>query len=371
MLGTFNIPVVLLSFGISFLGAYTSICSCEQLRGVHLKNASQMGIYHVLHWLFLIGASLGGVGIWCMHFIGMSAMTLKDSNGNNVNIEFNAGVSLMSLVVAVFFICAGVFIASHDRVFAKTKTEILELFMQDFGNLTLNEIKLISAFRLLFISVTRELGYLVAGGLVAGSGVCIMHYVGMAAMEFYGRIHWNYGIIAASVIFAVLVSTIAFWILFRLLSMYPDYESLRILSALVMAIAVCGMHYGGMMAANFELDSTYKTHLAWKSTTFKNEEALYPCLLAAILVLWIFNVIISGDLRFKVGRYRHYLLKTSNGMEKFTALLSAIESLGGESNPNTRLSKMSRTFGSNSVAPIPNSIHPSQQSEDMRAAEEV
>ncbi len=72
-----------------------------------------------------------------------------------------------------------------------------------------------------------------------------MHYLGMWAMSFEGHIVWDEGVIASSIVIALVASTAAFWILFRLLSLYPHMEILRIASSLVMALAVCGMHYTG------------------------------------------------------------------------------------------------------------------------------
>ncbi len=67
----------------------------------------------------------------------------------------------------------------------------------------------------------------------------------MWAMSFDGHIVWDEGIIAASILIALVASTAAFWILFRLLSLYPHMEVLRLASAFIMALAVCGMHYTG------------------------------------------------------------------------------------------------------------------------------
>ncbi len=64
-------------------------------------------------------------------------------------------------------------------------------------------------------------------------------------MAFPGDIAWDSGIIASSIVIALVASTAAFWILFRLLSLYPQKEVLRLGSAAIMTIAVCGMHYVG------------------------------------------------------------------------------------------------------------------------------
>ena len=70
----------------------------------------------------------------------------------------------------------------------------------------------------------------------------------MLAIDFSGTIRYNYGIVAASVLIALIACTAAFWILYRLLSLYPNKEILRIASAITMTIAICGMHYTGKIA---------------------------------------------------------------------------------------------------------------------------
>ena len=49
----------------------------------------------------------------------------------------------------------------------------------------------------------------------------------------------------------MLVYAVAYWILFRLLVVFPNKESLRCASALVLTISVNGQHYAGMAAARF------------------------------------------------------------------------------------------------------------------------
>eukprot|EP01036_Dinobryon_divergens_P059399 gene59399-79259_t len=73
----------------------------------------------------------------------------------------------------------------------------------------------------------------------------------MMSQRFDGKMEWNGGIIAVSVVIAIAVSTIAFWILFRLLSLYPYMESLRVASAMVMGLAVNSMHYTGLYGAKY------------------------------------------------------------------------------------------------------------------------
>jgi NO-binding membrane sensor protein with MHYT domain len=72
------------------------------------------------------------------------------------------------------------------------------------------------------------------------------------------KMTWNVGIVAASAIIAVVAATVAFWILFRLLALYPHYEILRIAGAVVAAVAVNGMHYTGNETALLYLLLLYR-----------------------------------------------------------------------------------------------------------------
>jgi NO-binding membrane sensor protein with MHYT domain len=305
MMGTYNSAEVILSFACSFLGAFIAISGCEELRGVYLRNPNP-SMSHVVHYYLLIGMSLGGVGIWGMHFIGMGSMQLYSRDGDEVDIEYNIGVSIFSILVAVTMVCIGVAIASHDRVYAKSKGEIIELFSNDLGELTISEIRNVSPSQLLFLACTKELHYLILGSLFAASGVGIMHYVGMAAIEFPGTIEWNIGVIAASVFMAIIVAIIGFWILFRLLSIYPHIEGLRFISAIIMAIAVCGTHYVGMLAANFIVDEAAVNHhrlrasLGWRTSTLSQSDGLIPVILSIFITLWIFTIYLFRQLRMRL-----------------------------------------------------------------------
>ena len=76
-------------------------------------------------------------------------------------------------------------------------------------------------------------------------------------MVFEGHIKWNPGIVAASVIIAIIAASAAYWILFRLLSLFPDLEVLRIACAVIMSLAVNGMHYTGMVSFFFKCTDNF------------------------------------------------------------------------------------------------------------------
>ncbi|KAJ1406643.1 hypothetical protein B484DRAFT_456781, partial [Ochromonadaceae sp. CCMP2298] len=155
---------------------------------------------------------------------------------------------------------------------------------------------------IIYIIGTNELHYLLLGGFTTSSGVVIMHYTGFAGIEFDGHIRWNIGIIAASIIIAFAAATTAFWILFRLLPIYPNKEILRQAAALVMSCAVLGTHYVGMLGANFvpgETTSSRQTYaFAYVDSQLQFEIGVGFAVCVSVLIV----MIPLADLRYSVQR---------------------------------------------------------------------
>lgn len=239
-----------------------------------------------------------------MHFVGMSALSVEEpGTGRMVSINYDLPYTVLSLALVLLLASAGLVVASYDRVFTKTKREITQMFVAGASNMTMGKIMKLSPFQLVCLIAYKSPQHLVGGGLLAAVGVCIMHYVGMAAMRFPGRIVWDYGVIVASVVIAFLASTAAFWILFRLLSIFPSKELLRVASSVMMAIAVCGMHYTGMLAASFEFDDTVDPCSSSSSARCISSHQVYAAGFGvALLLSFFFVLILFCDLRFAVHR---------------------------------------------------------------------
>ncbi|MFJ8163745.1 MHYT domain-containing protein [Streptomyces sp. NPDC096136] len=150
------------------------------------------------NWL-LTAASAIGTGIWTMHFIAMLGFHVTGTE-----IHFNVPLTLLSLLVAVLVVGAGVFAVGYGR---------------DRGRA------------------------LVLGGLTTGLGVASMHYLGMAALRLHGRIAYDPLTVGLSVAIAVVAATAALWAALNIRS--PLAVAV---ASLVMGGAVSSMHYTGMMA---------------------------------------------------------------------------------------------------------------------------
>jgi NO-binding membrane sensor protein with MHYT domain len=85
-----------------------------------------------------------------------------------------------------------------------------------------------------------------------GLGIASMHYVGMAALLMQPAIHYEPAIFTASILIAIAASTAALWGAHTLRGTDRDHVMRkRIGTACIMGVAIAGMHYTGMAAANF------------------------------------------------------------------------------------------------------------------------
>jgi NO-binding membrane sensor protein with MHYT domain len=91
---------------------------------------------------------------------------------------------------------------------------------------------------------------LLAGGVIIGAGVAAMHYMGMAAMSMQDSISYNLPLVMLSVLIAIVAGTAALWAGTQVSGM-----AATIGAALIMGVAVSGMHYTGMAALHIDRGS--------------------------------------------------------------------------------------------------------------------
>lgn len=202
MPSSYNLFVVAASFAIAMLASYVTLDLARRVRTAQRRVG--------LAW-WAAGSIVMGTGIWSMHFLGMQAFRLP------IEIGFAGGLTLLSWLAAVGASAMALHLASRA----------------DFGWVPL-----------------------ALGALVMGAGISGMHYIGMAAMEMSPGIVWNPGLVALSVLVAVLASASAL-LIFQLLRRVRSRQRLgyQLAASFVMAVAICGMHYTGMAAASFAMGS--------------------------------------------------------------------------------------------------------------------
>ncbi|QLY32983.1 MHYT domain-containing protein [Nocardia huaxiensis] len=148
-------------------------------------------------WLIAGAVALGGAGIWVMHFTAMLGFSIHDAT-----IRFDGVVTLLSAGVAIVVVWIGLSVAVRG---------------------------------------TRKAVALPLGGLVTGFGVAAMHYLGMYAMNTNAHIEYHLPLVALSLLIAVVAATAALWFAVTVRGLLASFGA-----ALVMGLAVCGMHYMGM-----------------------------------------------------------------------------------------------------------------------------
>jgi NO-binding membrane sensor protein with MHYT domain len=183
-----------LSYLVAVLGSYTALQLAIGIPGALDSRAR-------LHAVIAAGAAMGGA-IWAMHFIAMLACRME------IVVTYGVALTAISASIGMLSCMAGLAIAGSG-VFTWSK--------------------------------------LALGGVFMGVGVAGMHYTGMAALQMAATTSYDVNTVSLSVLIAVVASSAALWLAFHMRGAAQMFGS-----ALVMGIAVCGMHYTGMLAATFE-----------------------------------------------------------------------------------------------------------------------
>ncbi|WP_051640782.1 EAL domain-containing protein [Thiomicrorhabdus sp. Milos-T2] len=201
----YDVYLVLGSLLISFLTSFLAIAFASFIVW-HKKNTS--------NW-WLMGASVNmGLGVWAMHFVGMLALHL------DVPFAFEPIRTIISALIAV--------LASYGAFWV--------LLSEDFNT-----------------KKQRQL----YGTFVLGSGVAAMHYLGMDAMQMFPKIQYDTALLLLSLIIAYSASYIGLSLFIKASNKISHhlFSKENLVSSLVIGLAVSGMHYSGMAAAQFNYNS--------------------------------------------------------------------------------------------------------------------
>jgi signal transduction histidine kinase/NO-binding membrane sensor protein with MHYT domain/DNA-binding NarL/FixJ family response regulator len=229
--GTYDANLVALSFLIAILASYAAL----DLAG-RVRPASKQ-----IRWFWLLGGAASmGMGIWSMHFIAMLALYLP------LSVSYDLLLTQLSLLYAI--------VASGIAMWLLSRP-------------------------------ASSLWLWLGGGVCMGAAIASMHYTGMAAMRLPARIEYDVRLVGLSVAIAIAASLAALWLAFRVQKQpTKGLSGQKLLSALVMGIAVSGMHYTGMTATHFIPEASLAATLP---------HALDPSLLAvgvAVATLFILSL---------------------------------------------------------------------------------
>lgn len=199
--GFYDLRLVALSYLVAVFASYIALDFTGRLRD---RNNTKKSI---LLWL-LGGAIAMGAGIWSMHFIGMLSFKIP-----GITFQYDLFWTGLSLLVAIFA----------------------------------------SGFALLLLKKSiLNIVHFIAGGIILGFAIASMHYTGMEGMLITLNIRYLPEFFLLSIIIAIVASEAAIWLALKSNKVIVKLRNrMKIISAVIMGIAICGMHYTGMAASVF------------------------------------------------------------------------------------------------------------------------
>lgn len=186
----------MLSFIIAVFASYSALNLASKISRTRGRTQK---------WWLVAGSCVMGSGVWSMHFVGMLAFHL------NVPVNYDIPITLLSMLCSI--------VASFI------------------------------AFQML-LSKGVNWGKFALSGFCMGSGIVAMHYTGMAAMRLPAEIIYDRSYWLLSAAIALVASYVALLLFLRFRD-HTEVSWWKWASALVMGLAICGMHFTGMKAADF------------------------------------------------------------------------------------------------------------------------
>jgi len=277
---TYQWALVAFSVFIAIFAAYTTLRVAFRLAWA--SQATR------LYWI-AGGACSMGIGIWTMHFVGMLALHLP------VPVAYDPLLTAVSLLPALLASAIAL------SMLGRPQASVVSRFM---------------------------------ASVLMGLGVVAMHYSGMAAMKMAPPIVYDRTLLVLSLLIAVGASWVALSLFSRERRGASPSLGRRFASAVLMGLAIAGMHYTGMAAAEFAPDSTCSVAASgWGGDTIGVFVSLVAVLvLAASLALTFYDEVL-GENNF----YKALLAAQSNAGEGVLLIESgrvihanqAMESLSG------------------------------------------
>jgi PAS domain S-box-containing protein len=247
--GTYNLGLVVTSVAIAILAAFVALSISGRIAAATTRWARYA-------WASAGAISMGG-GIWSMHFVGMLAFSLP------CGITYDPLGTVLSMIPGM----------------------------------------LASGIALSAISKPREPGLsrLSVSAVLIGAGIGAMHYSGMAAMRPEALLRYNPGLVAISIVVAVVLAFVSLSIRFQFRRPQSPRLAANIIAASVMGCAVAGMHYSAMQASIFFPLPDAPNH----------SMALSPTLLALLITTFTFLIAASTLVATFAGRQNELAVSLS------------------------------------------------------------
>lgn len=244
--GQYDLLLVVMSVMVAILSTYTAFLVSERLRA-----ADKCRQY--LAWLSAGALALGG-GVWAMHFIGMLAYKLP------IAINYDVVTTIISVIPAIL---ASIVI------------------------LRINADKSITLAKLAWLSV------------LMGSGIGLMHYIGMSAMSMDGFMRYDPNIFLLSIVIAVALAGIAIRLKLwaeNFITAGVIFSARLLIASIIMGCAITGMHYTGMAAMAIFPDTSTLVFAHTFSANTLTQMIVIVVLLTVVLMITAIEVSRRFDL---------------------------------------------------------------------------
>jgi signal transduction histidine kinase/CheY-like chemotaxis protein len=270
--GVWDSSLVALSCLVAIGGSFAALECANRMRAA--DDATTRRRY------FFAGASLMGVAIWTMHFVGMLA------HNPGVPVNYEPMLSAVSMLAAACGAGVAFLIVNRPTVTPVT---------------------------------------MAGGGTVMGLAIASMHYLGMASMRLPATIHYEPGLFVASVALAIAASTTALVLARRPIAPGVRGYWIKASAAVVLGAAIAGMHYTGMAAACYLPADATGAVLDGNVGTVSLKELLIAAgaiITGALLILMAKNSAERQLALESLEDQRHQAVEALRAKETFLAALS-------------------------------------------------
>lgn len=166
--------------------------------------------------LLSCAGAMGLIGIWCMHFIGNRSVILGNGS-DNIQMTYSPGFTILSCVLPVIGLSFAFYIA---------EMRIKSVPLRRFSD--------------------------IMSGFFAGLSIVGMHYCGNLGASNY-TLHYPTRYILASCIIAIGDCIVALMLFFYFKEKWISVLWKRLGCAVLLAVAVCGMHYTASVGCTYQL----------------------------------------------------------------------------------------------------------------------
>ena len=307
----YRASLVLLACAVAFIGTHAAVALCEQFRLALSSSSSGWSKYGIL---ILVSFAFGGVGFACTQYVVFTSIRLRTAENDIVYLQYNPGLIAGSIFVSSFVTFIGLYIASTDECFNKSKKEIMEIFIHRTSQTrSIGEIKRMGKYHILFLVCTSSLHRILASGVIFGGALSLARFMGVKSIYFQGNIHFDPTMIALSVLLSVVVCTLASWLFFRVLSIFPSMDIIRTLVSVVGVLGITAVYYVRLIGVVFHYHP---------AVTLPNNAVPYTRVVVIVLTCAVVFSFVA--LSYVLSDLRSWLQKTSTQLHHADRALVAL-----------------------------------------------